>query len=484
VVNRAAPVNARQLEVLKWIADGCPDGVMKDYTYKTTAIALQGRRLVAVTRKRGVWQAQLTAAGSYYLEHGRYPEDLQAAAHTVARGSLVIQQLRLADGQRAGPVAASSPGSASRGARTDVLAERLVAQVMRASGVIEVDTEDDEIDYEQLIRAARRAPNLPFGKQLRIRSVGPYGSDRSEIYLDEDFSVRIGARPVPVPQRVAAYHPAVAAYRADADRHEVSGESFGRASRILQALAAEAARRGYRVTSVGRHQPQLHSEFRRSLTDGQIRITIDGFAYPIRIRELGRRGGSSLSYTAHQTLPRWQAVRPAEFLPSGVLQLTIDSGYRRDRRPAEFKDTPESTVEDLLPVLLRELEIRAREDSQRKQEQEQQAAQKRLRWERAMEQSRHEFREAGRIEELTRQLEAWRLAADLDGYLSAMREQIGAITSDTERAAAESWLTWISEYRSRIDPLRHSLRTPPDRKPSNEDLKPFLHGWSPYGPDL
>jgi hypothetical protein len=101
-----------------------------------------------------------------------------------------------------------------------------------------------------------------------------------------------------------------------------------------------------------------------------------------------------------------------------------------------------------------------------------------------MEQARHEFREAGRIGELTRQLEAWRLAAGLDGYLSAMREQIRAITSDTERAAAESWLTWISDYRSRIDPLRHSLRMPPDRKPSNEDLRPFLHGWSPYGPGL
>ena len=115
---------------------------------------------------------------------------------------------------------------------------------MRAGGVLEVDTEDDEIDYEQLIRAARRAPNLPFGKQLRIRAVGPCGSDRSEIYLDEDFSVQIATRPVPVPQRVAAYHPAVTAYRADADRHGVSGKrSVGpagscRPSRLMRRGAA------------------------------------------------------------------------------------------------------------------------------------------------------------------------------------------------------------------------------------------------------
>jgi hypothetical protein len=482
VVNRAAPVNARQLEVLQWIADGCPNGVMKDYTYKTTAVALQGRRLVTVTRKRGVWRAQLTAAGSYYLECGRYPEDLRAAGHTAAHRNPALQQHLPVDGPRARPAARSSP--ASRTARVDVLAERLVAQVIRAGGVLQVGTSDEETDYEQLIKAAKRAPSLPSGKQLRIRAIGPYGSDRSEIYLDEDFSARIAAGPVPVPQRVAAYHPAVAAYRADADRHEVSEASFGRASQILQALAAEAARRGYQVTHAGRHQRQYYSEFRRSLTHGQIRITIDGFAYPIRIRELGRKGGTPLPYTAHQTLPRWQAVRHAEFLPSGALQLTIDNGYPRDRRPAEFKDTPKATVENLLPALLRELEIRAREDSRRQQEKEQQAAQKRLRWERAMEQARHEFREAGRIRELTMQLEAWRLAADLDGYLSAMREQIRALTSDTERAAAENWLTWVSGYRGRIDPLRHSLRMPPDRKPSNEDLKPFMHGWNPYGPDL
>jgi hypothetical protein len=36
----------------------------------------------------------------------------------------------------------------------------------------------------------------------------------------------------------------VAAYRADADRHEVSEASLGRASRILQAIASEAERRG------------------------------------------------------------------------------------------------------------------------------------------------------------------------------------------------------------------------------------------------
>jgi hypothetical protein len=39
MVSRTSPLNVRQVEVLKWIGEGCPDGVIKDFTYKTTAVA-------------------------------------------------------------------------------------------------------------------------------------------------------------------------------------------------------------------------------------------------------------------------------------------------------------------------------------------------------------------------------------------------------------------------------------------------------------
>lgn len=482
MVNLAGPINARQLEVLRWIADGCPHGVMKDYTYKTTAIALQGRRLVNVTRKGGGWQAELTDAGGHYLRHAAYPDGFwTTSSKTPAAADLAVAPpATVADRHRS---AAAQSAGRSRKPAIDLQPQHLVARVIAADGILEVDTEDDETDYERLITASKHAPNLPFGKQLRLRTVGPYGSDRCEVYLDEDFSVTVAPRPVPVPQRVAAWHPAVAAYRADLDRQEVSKDSRARASHILQALANEAARRGYTVVSAGRSQPQYNSDFRGSLKDGQIRIGIDAFTYQIRLRELGRPGGASLPFTAHRTLPRWQAVRHAEFVPTGILQLTIGSGYRRDSRPAEFKDTRRASLEDQLPALLRELEVRAREDAHQRLQEERQAEQKRRRWERAMEQARNDFHEASRIEELTRQMEAWRLANDLDHYLSAMRESIATITDKNDRAAAENWLAWAGQYRKTIDPLGNSLEMPPERTPSRGDLRPFLRGWSPYGPD-
>lgn len=65
-------VNEHQLEVLRWISMGCPEGVMTDFSYKTSAIALRNRGLATVSR-RGGWHASLTDAGRYFLEHGRYP---------------------------------------------------------------------------------------------------------------------------------------------------------------------------------------------------------------------------------------------------------------------------------------------------------------------------------------------------------------------------------------------------------------------------
>lgn len=62
----------RQVEVLRWIADGCPERSWPDETHKSTARALQGRGLTEVSRKRKVWTATITEAGRHYLEDGAY----------------------------------------------------------------------------------------------------------------------------------------------------------------------------------------------------------------------------------------------------------------------------------------------------------------------------------------------------------------------------------------------------------------------------
>ena len=99
-----------------------------------------------------------------------------------------------------------------------------------------------------------------------------------------------------------------------------------------------------------------------------------------------------------------------------------------------------------------------------------------------MEQARHAFRENHLAEILRDQAASWRLGRDLDQYLSAIEARISAIASEQERDAAIEWLSWARAYRQNIDPLMKPLTVPATRKPSPEDRKPFLEGWSPYAP--
>lgn len=87
LIGHAEPSSTQsaQLDVLTWIAEGRPKGVMKDFTYKTVALTLQSRRLVTVSKRHGVWNALLTEDGSYYLVHRDYPEGTDAPRSRVRR---------------------------------------------------------------------------------------------------------------------------------------------------------------------------------------------------------------------------------------------------------------------------------------------------------------------------------------------------------------------------------------------------------------
>ena len=174
-MDHSAPISAHQVEVLRWIADGCPDGVMTGYSYKTTAKALQGRRLVTAGVRAGAWRAEITEAGRYYLDHGCYPLGLwprQAAhrAQTASRPQPAPKPAMLPAAQS--PADHQNPSVA--GPRLiEELAANLVAEVLAAGGTIEAgDRLAGDVGH-LVVAASRNAPNLPSGKQLRVRDHFP-----------------------------------------------------------------------------------------------------------------------------------------------------------------------------------------------------------------------------------------------------------------------------------------------------------------------
>lgn len=74
-------VNDIQLRVLRWVADGADFDNPPIETFKKSASALKDRKLFRISKSNGNWNATITEAGNYYLEHGRYPQSERASSN-------------------------------------------------------------------------------------------------------------------------------------------------------------------------------------------------------------------------------------------------------------------------------------------------------------------------------------------------------------------------------------------------------------------
>ncbi|GAA2269017.1 hypothetical protein GCM10009853_023090 [Glycomyces scopariae] len=73
-MERTKPLNERQLMVLRLVGRGDDLGDGAQIGLRNSVRALQARDLVTVSRAGGRWQARVTEAGRYYLEHGSHLE--------------------------------------------------------------------------------------------------------------------------------------------------------------------------------------------------------------------------------------------------------------------------------------------------------------------------------------------------------------------------------------------------------------------------
>jgi hypothetical protein len=70
---RSLPLDDVSLMILRWVADGCPDGALgRRAATKIRAQALANRGLIAISRGKAGWRATLTENGIFYIRHGHY----------------------------------------------------------------------------------------------------------------------------------------------------------------------------------------------------------------------------------------------------------------------------------------------------------------------------------------------------------------------------------------------------------------------------
>lgn len=239
-----ARLNHRQVEVLSWINDGCPADRWTDATFKTVAIALQSRRLVAISRRGGVWTAMVLPAGVHYLTHGQYPPGHWRVRKTCS--SLEELNAPVAEPDpitRPGPRPPRPPRPQPPEGLTPT--RKLLNDIIDAGGILERDTREDKTSYRSLVGIINRRKMAPDGQQVIMLS----GEAYQVIFRLSSVSDWKTEAPTEIAaaERVARWHPVVAALRKEKRLNSIDKSLRERAFRLLHALARESESRRYSV---------------------------------------------------------------------------------------------------------------------------------------------------------------------------------------------------------------------------------------------
>ena len=291
------------------------------------------------------------------------------------------------------------------------------------------------------------------------------------------------APPVPIPTKVARYHPVVRQFRERSERHEVSRAALPRVLRILQGLIAEAEQRGYNAqlaSAPDRGRYGYRSEW-QGAHYGHVVIGIADYSAAVRITEEGLQSRTywrQRNWNYFRDTNKWdsQVLGAYEANATGRLQMQLVTGY--SRRSAMWADRKSTKLEEELPELLREIEIRAVEDERHRQAEEQKAAERERAWKAAMGKARERHAEHHRSEILRTEIAQWSEAERIRAYCSAIESRHPDVPETLE------WIAWARRSADALDPLQAAPRMPtPPESVQPEELRPFLDGWNPYGPD-
>jgi hypothetical protein len=440
-------INARQREVLSWIGDGCPTGVMTNETHKATAAALQSRRLVTIRKKP--WRAQITDAGTYFLQHGRYPDGHWPEA-TPARGWTTRPK--------------DLPTTALRPV------DQMLADLAESDGRLE--RAGDRSYWENLVASATRHGKVAAGKVLTVQGTW----DHVVLVLaDKPAWMQADEPEVDVPDQLRRPHPVVAALRDDARALPFSKPTRQRALRLLQAIAAAATSRGHTVRA-----PQPRSGYGRAT--GQVEIVVGSHPYTITVSEATTQVDHQLTADElrHQQRYGSRWAPRYDHLPNGRLRIAINGGWKVQTDRVE--DTKTRSVDGKLGALLLELELRAQEADERCAAEAQAVETRRVRWKEVHAQAKIAAIEVHRARVLLERSHAYQKTLQVAAYLAAAEKRSATLVG-VERIAADEWLAWARQHVADSDPLAaEHLTMPSDPNITAEMLNPFMQGLSPYGP--
>jgi uncharacterized protein YeaO (DUF488 family) len=354
---------------------------------------------------------------------------------------------------------------------------QLIVDLLTNGGELRV-SRPDITKYEARVSAAIRYGKVPEGKQLVTK--GHRWSTEYVIRLqDAPEWLRASLDPISVPSVLRRPHPVVAALQQGKRLSGIDRPLAHRALLLVQALATEAQRRGY-VVKESEHKTDAYGYERRETKD-HFAVTVRRHSVGVQLRqEVDRvRHDPTAVEQAKAASDSWFRIPKYDVTPSKRLSIHLSGGY--EHRQSKWTDSATKSLEELLPQILQEIELRADAAEAARLAAIAEAEERRRQWERAMGDATRDYAEACRAKHLLQQAHDWRRARRVRDYLEAMQSVVDTIEDPDDAIAAKEWHQWAEEWAASSDPLARRLAMPVISEPKPDDLKPFLQGWSPYG---
>lgn len=482
------PVNVRQLEVLRWIADRCPVGKWPedDFSHRTSAAALKSRGLVKVSGRGKTWSAAATEAGTHYLEHGTYPPSTQPT-------------LQVVRAVRAKSAATADLGLSEGASQTFNEATALVKQLLDLGKITVADPEEStRAHYRRVLHACRVHRLVPADYELRFtgRSSGNIiimltsGSPADTSDWD-----RIRTTTRKVTTNLDMFRTAL---KTSSILNSVSEELRPRAILILLDLAEHLRSHDLRLgTNIKLKTPKLFIQtdsHRRSFALTEMMNEIPHVPTAAEQRQLQRAP--------------WTRIRKTDSEPSGRLHLHVErdgshevkldrsGSYRYERNSDGWSDEAkkplEHQVRDIARIIKKGViddnDTRARELQRRAEAREaselEQATQRQT-WETIRAKARAKATAKLRESTFSSAFEAWQGAQELRAFAKHLEVEATTRGLLVNRPRLQEWLEWACTRADDMDPvlnLEHLDDDVFDIEPSADDLRPYMEGWDPTRP--
>jgi hypothetical protein len=368
--------------VLRWVAEGAPEGRFEGYSHRVSASALKTRGLLSISGRGPTWNATLTERGAAVVELAKAPAPDAA-----------IPPQAIEETDPAAPEPAPKPLGKS---------EQLIAELVAAGGVLRVPywREQGQPDYRARVHAAQRFNKVPAGKELVLERVR---GGQLEIRLEQARSDAAESISVDVPARLPRPHPVATRYRDQTSQHHVSRAQLARSVRIIHALVTAVEARGHKASNV---QAPRDRSVRDSAKQPVAHLTVQvgSHSYSLGLQEekvLLRGVWEERKRIEDEHRQRWPAYTPRERMRpydadgTGMLTLSlVGAGYQREGRPGVWADRKSWTLEEKLPDVILEIERRSEEDEREAEEKRRQAIEAQRKWEADIERAKELFIES------------------------------------------------------------------------------------------